>query len=251
VIVFLRDRLCASWFTVLVSIAQNVNEVRDRIAAAARRTSRDPKEVTLMAVSKTFAPERIREAYQAGLRVFGENRVQEFSGKSGAVADLRDAEWHLIGHLQTNKAARAVELFAAVDSVDSLRLAEKLNSSAQQMDKRLAALIEINVGGEAAKSGMAPESPELEQLLLATPRLKHLEFRGLMTIPPFCDDPQQARPYFRKLRELRDRIRSRKLENASIDALSMGMSHDFEVAIEEGSTCVRVGTAIFGERKKS
>jgi len=234
-----------------MSIAENVDEIRDRIAAAARRTGRNPEEVTLMAVSKTFAPEHIREAYQAGLRVFGENRVQEFSGKAGALANLRDAGWHMIGHLQTNKAAKAVELFTAVDSVDSLRLAEKLNSSAQQMGKRLVALIEINVGGEAAKSGMLPESPELDELLKAAPRLLQLEFRGLMTIPPFLDDPQRARPYFSKLRELRDQIAVRKLGRIDMDVLSMGMSHDFEVAIEEGSTCVRIGTAIFGERTRS
>jgi len=204
-----------------------------------------------MGVSKTFAPERIREAYAAGLRVFGENRVQEFAGKAGTLTDLRDAEWHMIGHLQTNKAAKAVELFTAVDSVDSLRLAGRLNDSAQQVGKKLGVLIEINVGGEAAKSGMPPESPELMELLQSAPSLEHLEVRGLMTIPPFAEDPQQARPYFRKLRELRDRILARKLPNIRMGVLSMGMSHDFEVAIEEGSTCVRIGTAIFGERIKS
>ncbi len=234
-----------------MSIAQNVAEIRERIAAAARRTGRDPEEVTLMAVSKTFAPERVREAYAAGLRVFGENRVQEFAGKAGALADLRQAEWHMIGHLQTNKAAKAVELFTAIDSVDSLRLAEKLNGSAQQIGRKLRVLIEINVGGEAAKSGMPPESPELVELLQSAPSLEHLDFRGLMTIPPFSDDLQQARPYFRQLRELRDRILAWNLSKVNIEVLSMGMSHDFEVAIEEGSSCVRIGTAIFGERIKS
>ncbi len=234
-----------------MSITQNVDEIRERIAAAARRTGRDPKEVTLMAVSKTFSPERICEAYLAGLRVFGENRVQEFSGKAGALADLKDTEWHMIGHLQTNKAAKTAELFTAVDSVDSLRLAEKLNGSAQQIGKKLRVLIEINVGGEAAKSGILQQSPALEEMLLAAPTLEHLELRGLMTIPPFYDDPQQARPYFRKLRELRDRILARRLPSLGMEVLSMGMSHDFEVAIEEGSTCVRIGTAIFGERIKS
>jgi pyridoxal phosphate enzyme (YggS family) len=182
------------------------------------------------------------------LRLFGENRVQEFSGKANALGDLRNAEWHLIGHLQTNKAAKAVELFAAVDSVDSLRLAQKLDASAQQLGKKVKALIEINVGGEAAKSGMAPESRELEELLSAALDLEHLEFRGLMTIPPFRDDPQEARPYFGKLRDLRDQIAARRLPAVDMSELSMGMSHDFEVAIEEGATCVRVGTAIFGER---
>ena len=168
--------------------------------------------------------------------------------KVDSLRDLRDVEWHLIGHLQTNKAAKAVELFAAVDSVDSLRLAQKLNASAEQLGKKIGVLIEINVGGEAAKSGVAPESRELEELLSAAAGLKHLEFRGLMTVPPFTEDQQQARPYFRKLRELRDQIAARRLPAVDMTALSMGMSHDFEVAIEEGSTCVRVGTAIFGER---
>jgi len=234
-----------------MSITQNVDEIRGRIADAARRSGRSPEEITLMAVSKTFPPERIRDAYQVGLRVFGENRVQEFSGKAVSLADLEDAEWHMIGHLQTNKAAKAVELFAAIDSVDSLRLAERLNGSAEQTGKKLGVLIEINVGGEAAKSGLSPESPELEELLRAATKFDHLEFRGLMTIPPFTDDPQKTRPYFRKLRELRDRILARKLPNVGMKILSMGMSHDFEIAIEEGSTCVRIGTAIFGERIKS
>jgi pyridoxal phosphate enzyme (YggS family) len=183
--------------------------------------------------------------------LFGENRVQEFAGKTDSLRDLHGAAWHLIGHLQTNKAAKAVELFTAVDSVDSLRLAQKLNASAQQLGKKLAVLIEINVGGEAAKSGVAPESRELEDLLLAAPELEHLELAGLMTVPPFADDPREARPYFRKLRELRDQIAARRLPAIDMHTLSMGMSHDFEVAIEEGSTCVRVGTAIFGERAKT
>jgi hypothetical protein len=231
-----------------MSIAQNLAQVREQIAVAARRAGRQPEDIALMAVSKTFPAERIREAYDAGLWLFGENRVQEFSGKADALRDLRNAEWHLIGHLQTNKAAKAVELFAAVDSVDSLRLAQKLDASAQQLGKKVKALIEINVGGEAAKSGMAPESRELEELLSAALDLEHLEFRGLMTIPPFRDDPQEARPYFGKLRDLRDQIAARRLPAVDMSELSMGMSHDFEVAIEEGATCVRVGTAIFGER---
>jgi pyridoxal phosphate enzyme (YggS family) len=232
-----------------MSIAQNLAQVRERIAVAAHRAGRQPEDIALMAVSKTFPVERIREAYDAGLRLFGENRVQEFAGKANALLDRRDAEWHLIGHLQTNKAAKAVELFAAVDSVDSLRLAQRLNASAQQLGKKLKVLIEINLGGEAAKSGAASESRELEGLLSAAPELEHLEFCGLMAVPPFTDDPQEARPYFRKLRDLRDQI-ARRLPAANMRELSMGMSHDFELAIEEGATCVRVGTAIFGERAR-
>jgi len=164
---------------------------------------------------------------------------------------LPDAEWHLIGHLQTNKAAKAVGLFRAVDSIDSLKLAEKLDAAARSLGKKIDGLIEINLGGEAAKNGVAADSAALEELLIAAPRLEALVFRGLMTVPPFTDDPEGARPYFRKLRELRHTIAGRKLPVVSMDQLSMGMSHDFEVAIEEGSTCVRVGTAIFGERTKA
>jgi PLP dependent protein len=176
--------------------------------------------------------------------------VQEFAGKAGALADLAETEWHMIGHLQTNKAGRAVELFNAVDSVDSVKLAEKLDAAARSRRTKVSVLVEINVGGEAAKSGVAPDSRELEELLLAAPRFEALEFRGLMTVPPFTDDPEGARPYFRKLRELRNVIAARKLSAISTGVLSMGMSHDFEVAIGEGSTCVRVGTAVFGERAK-
>ena len=154
----------------------------------------------------------------------------------------------MIGHLQTNKSGKAAELFAAVDSVDSVKLAEKLDAAARTLGKKLSVLIEVNVGGEAAKSGVAPNSRELEELLRAAPRLEALDFRGLMTVPPYTDNPEQARPYFRKLRELRDAIATRKLPAVNMHVLSMGMSHDFPVAIEEGSTCVRVGTAIFGER---
>jgi PLP dependent protein len=233
-----------------VSIAENMARVQERIAAAAKRAGRNPDEITLMAVGKTFPPEKIREAYVAGLRVFGENRVQEFAEKAGAMRDLAEADWHLIGHLQTNKAAKAAELFTAVDSVDSVRLAEKLNASAEESGKKLAILIEINVGGEEAKTGLAPQAEELEQILQGAPRWKNLAIRGLMTVPPYTENPEDARPFFRQLREIRDRIAARHLPAVSMDMLSMGMSHDFEVAIEEGSTCVRVGTAIFGERTR-
>jgi PLP dependent protein len=234
-----------------MSIAENIASIHQRIAAAARRAGRNPREIALMAVSKTHPPQCIREAYEAGLKLFGENRVQEFASKIGGLQNLPDADWHMIGHLQTNKAGKTVELFNAVDSVDSLKLAEKLYAAARQLGKKLSVLIEINVGGEAAKSGVAPNSEELEKLLLAAPRLDAMQFRGLMTVPPFTDNPQTTRPYFRKLRDLRDAIAARKLPSVGMDILSMGMSHDFEVAIEEGSTCVRVGTGIFGERIKS
>jgi pyridoxal phosphate enzyme (YggS family) len=234
----------------VMAISDNVDTIRERMAAAACRVGRSPDEIALMAVTKTHPVELIREAYEAGLRLFGENRVQEFAAKAGALPELPGASWHMIGHLQTNKAAKAAELFSAVDSVDSVKLAEKLNDAAQSLGKKLPVLIEINVGGEVAKTGVAADSQELEPLFTAAPRLEALEFRGLMTVPPFTDDPEGARPFFRRLRELRDRIGSRHLPGIAMNVLSMGMSHDFEVAIEEGSTCVRVGTAIFGERTR-
>jgi pyridoxal phosphate enzyme (YggS family) len=233
-----------------MSIPANLAAVRRRLEAAARRASRSASDVALMGVTKTHPPELIREAYAAGLRLFGENRVQEFAGKAAQLADLGEAEWHMIGHLQTNKASKAAELFAVVDSVDSVKLAERLDASARKLNKMLPVLIEINVGGEAAKTGVAPDSQEFETLLQSAPRFEALEFRGLMTVPPFADDREGARPFFRKLGKLRDAIAARKLPGIRMDVLSMGMSHDFEVAIEEGSTCVRVGTAIFGERAK-
>lgn len=203
-----------------------------------------------MAVTKTVDPERIRQAYASGLRLFGENRVQEFESKLAALTGLMEAEWRLIGHLQSNKATKAAELFAGVDSIDSLRLAEKLNAAAAGSGKILPVLIEINIGGEQSKQGIAPGSADLEQLLRAAPSLAALRFRGLMSVPPFADDAESVRPYFRQLRKLRDEIARRKLPAVEMDELSMGMSHDFEVAIEEGATCVRIGTSIFGARSK-
>jgi pyridoxal phosphate enzyme (YggS family) len=233
-----------------MSIAENIAEVRDRIAAAAVRAGRNADGITLMAVSKTFSAAAVREAYAAGVRVFGENRVQEFAGKVDSLRDLGGTEWHLIGHLQSNKAARAAELFAAVDSVDSVKLAEKLSAAAAELGKTLPVLIEINVGGEEAKSGVAMGSGELGKILIGVDDWKNLAVRGLMTVPPYTEDPEGSRPYFRRLREIREKIAARRLPGVSMDVLSMGMSHDFEIAIEEGSTCVRVGTAIFGERQQ-
>ena len=230
-----------------MSIAENISEVQEHIALAAKRAGRNPDEITLMAVSKTFPVESIREAYTAGLRVFGENRVQEFTGKADALRALSGTEWHLIGHLQTNKTAKAAELFDAVDSLDSVRMAERLNASG----KGLPVLIEINVGGETAKSGVAPASNELENILQGALRWPNLKVSGLMTVPPYAEDPERSRPYFRQLRQIRDSIAARNLPGIALEILSMGMSHDFEVAIEEGATCLRVGTAIFGERARA
>jgi pyridoxal phosphate enzyme (YggS family) len=233
-----------------MSIAENIARVRERIVVAAKRVGRNPDSVTLMAVSKTVDQERIHQASVAGIRLFGENRVQEFEQKFPDADSRRNAEWHLIGHLQTNKARKAVEIFDAVDSVDSLRLAEKLDHAAASSANKLPVLIEINVGGEESKSGVPLDSPRLADLLQGVGRLEHLQVRGLMAVPPFAENPEATRLYFRLLRDLRDSVAQRKLPGIQMDVLSMGMSHDFEVAIEEGSTCVRVGTAIFGERPK-
>jgi len=233
-----------------VSIADNLADIRHRITQAANRRRRNPNSVALMAVCKTFLPEAIREAYDAGQRLFGENRVQEFAAKAPALRDLADLEVHMIGHLQSNKSKKAVEIFHAVDSLDSVRLGNQLNAAARDAGKIVPVLIEINTGGEEAKSGLPIDWTEIEPLLSAAPGWPNLRISGLMTVPPFTDDPEDARPYFQNLRDLRDEIAGKNLPAIAMDVLSMGMSNDFEVAIEEGSTCVRVGTAIFGERPK-
>ncbi|MGA8367875.1 MAG: YggS family pyridoxal phosphate-dependent enzyme [Candidatus Acidiferrales bacterium] len=225
------------------SLSANLDRVREQIARAAERAGRPADEITLVAVSKTFPAETIRAAYEAGLRHFGENRVQEWESKQPALAAL-DAVWHMIGHLQTNKARRAVHLFGRVDSVDNLSLAQKLDSAAAAEGKRLPILIEVRLGDEAAKSG-ATES-DLPALAEAIAPLAHLDLLGLMTIPPYFDDPARARPFFAKLRLLRNDL-ARRLARP-LPVLSMGMSHDFEIAIEEGATEIRLGTALFGAR---
>jgi pyridoxal phosphate enzyme (YggS family) len=226
-------------------IASNLAEIRERIARSAARAGRAVEDITLVAVSKTFPPEAIRSTFELGLRQFGENRVQEWESKRAAVADL-DATWHLIGHLQSNKARRAASLFNRVDSVDSLALAQKLDAAAASEAKRLQVLIEVHQGGEETKSGV-PEA-DLPALAENIVQLQNLELLGLMTIPPYFDKPEQVRPYFQKLRTLRDQVCLQI--GMPLNALSMGMSHDFEIAIEEGATEIRVGTALFGERSK-
>jgi pyridoxal phosphate enzyme (YggS family) len=226
-------------------IASNLAEIRERIARSAARAGRSAEGITLVAVSKTFPPEAIRSAYELGLRHFGENRVQEWESKRGSVADL-DAAWHLIGHLQSNKARRAANLFNRVDSVDSVALAQKLDAAAAAEAKRLKVLIEVHLGGEETKSGV-PEG-NLQSLAESIARLPHLELLGLMAIPPYFDKSEQVRPYFQRLRALRDQVRAQI--GMPLNVLSMGMSHDFEIAIEEGATEIRVGTALFGQRGK-
>jgi pyridoxal phosphate enzyme (YggS family) len=229
----------------LMEIREDVLQVRERIAAACQRSGRRVEDVRLIAVSKTVAPDRIRLAYEAGLRDFGENRVQEAESKRPALSDLT-VTWHLIGHLQSNKAKLARELFHWVHSVDSLRIATKLDKSAVCAGERLHVLLEVNLAEEATKSGA--QEDEIVGLAEQVSQLETLELRGLMTIPPFYEDPESARPYFCRLRLLAEKINSMSLSSVSVQELSMGMSHDFEVAIEEGATIVRVGTAIFGER---
>ncbi len=226
-------------------ILKNVARVRERIEAACRRAGGRPTEsVRLVAATKTVEPDRLREAYAAGVREFGENRVQEAEAKVAVLRDL-SITWHMIGHVQTNKARAVSELFDWVHSVDSLRVAEKL-SSARDGQKKVPVLIEVNLGGEGTKSGA--QETEAARLAESLSRLSGLSLRGLMAVPPFFNDCEMARPYFRRLRRLAQQIESLRLPGVAMTELSMGMSQDFEIAIEEGSTIIRVGTAIFGPR---
>lgn len=227
------------------ALVENLEWVRERISMAAARAGRRPEEITLIAVSKTHSAGKIQALYEAGVRHFGENRVQERESKLSPTAGLR-ADWHMIGHLQKNKSARAVQLFTSIDSVDNLALAERLDRAAGELAARLRVLVEVKLDPEPAKSGVAAD--EVLPLVAAVGRLPHLELRGLMGIPPYFDDPEEARPYFRRLRESSDALRA-DMGPGALPVLSMGMSHDFEVAIEEGATEVRVGTALFGSRE--
>jgi pyridoxal phosphate enzyme (YggS family) len=228
-------------------IADRVAAVRERIRRAAARAGRSPDDVVLVAVTKTHPPEVVREAFAAGLRDFGENRVQEAEGKVLALADLRTGgiRWHLVGHLQSNKARKAVPLFDLVHSLDDADLGRRLDRMGAEEAKVVRTLVQVDLAGEGTKSGLPEDAllPTLEALR----GLPSLRVEGLMVLPPFAEDPERTRPYFRRLRELRDRARAGSLLSGS--DLSMGMSHDFEVAIEEGATHVRVGTELFGERK--
>ena len=228
-----------------MELEENIARVRERMAAASYRAGRQPEDIRLVAVSKNVAPALIRRAYEAGLRDFGENRVQEAAAKRSALSDLT-CVWHLIGHLQTNKATTARELFHWVHSVDSARVAQKLDQAAVSGGDRLHVLVQVRLGDEPTKSGV-PES-EVLRLVEEVIALDTLELRGLMAIPPFFEDPEQVRPFFRRLRELARTAESAGLPKGHLPELSMGMSHDFEAAIEEGATIIRVGTAIFGKR---
>ena len=233
--------------TNLSAIRENLQQVLHKVETAAARASRNLEEILLIGVSKTHPAEAIRDAYDAGLRHFGENRVQEWEGKLGALADLQ-ATWHLIGHLQSNKAARAAKAFHSVDSVDDWALAQRLDRAQAEKgtNQRLRVLIEVHMGGEETKSGVS--EADLPQLGERIQTLPHLDFGGLMCIPPFRENPDEVRPFFATLRRLKEQLESRL--GRALPVLSMGMSHDFEAAILEGSTEVRVGTAIFGTRPK-
>jgi pyridoxal phosphate enzyme (YggS family) len=217
-------------------LRQKLEMVRSRIANAAAKAGRDPSAITLIAVTKVFPASAIRDAYAIGLRDFGENYVQEFEGKAPDVSDLTEARFHLIGHLQSNKARKAAELFHTIQTVDSAKLARRLHEAGKALD----VMLEVKLSEEENKSGAAPE--ELPSLIDAVRACSNLRLLGLMTMPPWSDDPEPSRPYFRRLRELAEQQR--------LSALSMGMSHDLETAIEEGATHVRVGTALFGKRRK-
>ncbi|MGO9775605.1 MAG: YggS family pyridoxal phosphate-dependent enzyme [Terracidiphilus sp.] len=236
----------------MTTLADNLERLEEAIAQACRRAGRARAEVELMAVSKTCPAETIAEAATLGLTLFGENRVQEYAAKATELDSLRTraanpVRVHLIGHLQSNKAQRAVELFDAIDSLDSLRLAERLNEAAGKLGKRLPVLIEVKLSSEETKAGIDPNSFEAAQLLERLPELAHLQMRGLMTIAPFGVSEAETRACFRSLRQWRERWAA-SYSRLSFDVLSMGMSGDFDLAIEEGATCIRVGTALFGAR---
>ena len=226
-------------------ITENLNTVRERMAHAARRTGRNPEDVVLIAASKGVDVERLNEGLSAGIRILGESKVQEAMPKLQALGNK--AEWHFIGHLQSNKVKYVVGAFTLIHSVDSIELSEEINSRAEKMGMVQNVLLEVNVSGEKGKYGVMPD--KVNTITKAFSGLKHISLRGFMTVPPYSDDPEDARPYFRMLRELRDNAMHTGICTDDCRELSMGMSGDFEVAIEEGATMVRIGTAIFGVRK--
>jgi PLP dependent protein len=228
------------------TIAERLADIRRRIAAAARSAGRNPSSIRLVAVSKTFPIEAIRVAYAAGQRDFGENRVQEALQKIASGADL-EIKWHLLGHLQTNKAKKAAPAFSTIHSVDSLELLQKIDAAAADAGRTPELLIQVDLAGEATKFGLTPA--DVPPLFDAATRCRAARIVGLMTLPPIPESPEDARPWFRRLRELRDRWRAAGVPPSMLAELSIGMSGDFEVAIEEGSTMVRIGTAIFGSRQ--
>jgi len=231
----------------VASIRENLMAVRERMAAACRRAGRDPSTVQLMGVTKTVPVERIREALEAGLRLLGENYVQEARQKVELLNE-RGVTWHFIGHLQTNKCRQAVETFQCIQSVDRENLAVELDRRSRSVGRRMPVLLQVNVGDETSKAGVSLKN--LETLFDVACRLEGIEVRGLMALPPYSENPEAVRPHFRAVRQALEALRLKAAHPERLTELSMGMSHDFEVAIEEGATLVRVGTAIFGERAK-
>ena len=228
------------------AIAQNLADVRGRIEAAARRAGRDPAAVTLIAVSKTFGADHVRAAWNAGQRDFGENKLQEAEQKIAATADLAGARWHLIGHLQSNKVRKAAAPFAVIHSIDSVELLNRLDAAAAERGTRPMVLVQADLAGETTKHGAAEH--EIEPLVRRAVEARAVRLAGLMLLPPWNENQVVTRPWFAKLRALRDRLVANGVPPGALEHLSMGMSHDFEAAVEEGATMVRVGTAIFGKR---
>ncbi|NOR04951.1 MAG: YggS family pyridoxal phosphate-dependent enzyme [Deltaproteobacteria bacterium] len=231
-------------------IQQNLQELKSRIAEAAQRSGRRPEDVRLLAVTKTVSMDRIREAISSGQRLFGENYVQEAVKKRESLGDLyHETKWHFIGHLQRNKAKLAVQLFDCIETVDNMKLARALDRHAKAAGKRLSVYVQVNVAQDPRKSGLSPE--ELPAFLTEAAELSGIDICGLMTMPPWEPEPESLRPWFRALRELRDEMNARLGHSQRLRELSMGMSQDFETAIEEGATVVRIGTALFGRRECS
>ena len=228
----------------MVDVAGNYRKVLDRINEAAARGGRDPQTIKLLGASKSQPVDRIRAAIEAGVRLFGENYVQEAQAKKAAIRE--SVEWHMIGRLQRNKVKIAVDLFDLIESVDSLGLARELDQEGKKRGRVVRAFVEVNLAGEESKSGIARE--QVAALLEEAGKLSHLRIEGLMAVPPMRENPEDARSYFRALRELSAELEAKKIPNVDLKELSMGMTHDFPVAIEEGATLVRIGTAIFGPR---
>jgi len=229
----------------MASIKENLRAVKERIEVAAFKAGRDPEKVKLIAVSKVIEIPLIKEAMDAGHRLFGESKVQEATEKIKELG--RDVQWHMIGHLQRNKVKYIFDLFDMVHSVDNLSLAQEIDKAGKKHERAMDVLIQVNISGEETKFGA--EVADARHMIREIASLSYVSVKGLMTIPPFFDDPEDSRPYFKRLRELRDEIGREGIEGISLKELSMGMSNDFEVAVEEGATMVRVGTAIFGPRR--
>lgn len=225
-------------------LSENLKDVEERIRLACERSGRSRNDVTLIAVSKTKPVEVLQEAYDLGIRTFGENKVQELTGKYDILP--KDIQWHMIGHLQRNKVKYIIDKVSLIHSVDSLRLAETIEKEAQKHNVICDILIEVNVAGEESKYGVTPE--ELNDLIMEISKFKHIHVKGLMTIAPFVENPEENRPIFARLRKLSVDIASKNIDNITMSVLSMGMTNDYEIAIEEGATMVRVGTGIFGAR---